>query len=91
MDLVRESEFSKKRMSYFLGEIEPPDISDNMTSQQIVESISKRERKFGIWAVAVLTEEPSRGSAAFIESGAGEYFLYDGLTGELIAKKSYGS
>ena len=91
MDIIREAEFSKERIAHFRGDKIVPPILDNFTSQEILTGISKRERKLGIWAVAVLTEEPVAGSAAFIESGAGEYFLFDGFTGELIAQKRYGA
>ena len=69
----------------------PLRAADNATLTQMLSILSERDHRLGIWAVAVLEEEAVKKDASFIESGAGQYYLFDGFTGQMILEKRFKS
>ncbi len=87
LDDLKDSDFVKERLlSRFGG---GPRLGENASAEELIMEAASREHSFGIWAVAVLEEEPEKGEAPYISRGRGEYLYYDAVTGELIMRRNH--
>jgi hypothetical protein len=89
LDDIRASGWARERADIVTGERNVSYSHENKTTKQFLTEVAGREHKFGLWAVAVLTETREKGNAPYISKGRGEYYYFDGLTGKLIMKTEH--
>ncbi|MFH1054948.1 MAG: DUF2085 domain-containing protein [Candidatus Altiarchaeota archaeon] len=80
---IKASEWAKARVKGLNNKV-VNQYPTNKTLAEMLDAIAYNNHNFGIWAVAVLDENPAIGDAPYITSGKGKYYYFDGLTGKLI-------
>jgi uncharacterized membrane protein len=83
LDDIRDMEWTKKMVERFEA-ADVLNVSDNENITEIIGEISEKEHRFGIWAVALLSELDGGYSKSYINGGRGEFHYFDAATGKLI-------
>jgi uncharacterized membrane protein len=89
LDDIHTSNFTILRERIFKGEVENPYPTGNFTTSELLDQISKKEHKLGIWAVTVLSEKSTQGDAPYLSQGRGEYFYFDAYSGKPIMRTTH--
>jgi len=66
---------------------ETPDDSQNV-KDLLIEN-ARVEHRYGLWTVVILSGPPVRGNAPYIANGTGEYYYFDGITGDLVMRRTH--
>ncbi|MBD3387755.1 MAG: DUF2085 domain-containing protein [Candidatus Altiarchaeales archaeon] len=86
---VRSSEWAKDLVDIFTGDKSVNYTYGDRPTTEFISEIAEREHKFGVWAVALLEEEPRRERAPYISEGRGKYAYIDALNHEIIEVKTH--